>query len=326
MLQKLAPRIGARIFLEPEWGIAGQIVFSSGKISYFRYNTVDLNGVGSSDIAKDKDFSNVFMRRLGYPTVPDSKTFFSDSWADAIGAPRRKIDDAYRHAVKVGLPVVVKPNSGSQGSNVSFVHNKREFYRALKAIFKKDRVALVQKPVKGADYRLVVLDNEVISAYERVPLSVIGDGISSIGKMLNQKQQRFLASKRDTQIKMGDPRIALKLARQDLSLKSVPPKGKLVYLLDNANLSTGGDSVDVTNKVHPAFIKLAVKLTKEMGLRLCGVDLMVDGDIRQPPKVYWILEINAAPGLDHYAKSGRKQEKIVENLYLKVLKSLDSKK
>jgi hypothetical protein len=35
------------------------------------------------------------------------------------------------------------------------------------------------------------------------------------------------------------------------------------------------------------------------------------------------LEINAAPGLDHYAQTGKKQEKIVENLYLQVLKSMD---
>jgi len=59
-----------------------------------------------------------------------------------------------------------------------------------------------------------------------------------------------------------------------------------------------------------------------MGLRLCGVDLMVHGDIRENPKKYWVLEINAAPGLDHYVKTGKAQQKIVEDLYLKVLKSL----
>jgi len=59
-----------------------------------------------------------------------------------------------------------------------------------------------------------------------------------------------------------------------------------------------------------------------MGLRLCGVDLMVDSDISQPPKKYWIIEINAAPGLDHYVKTGAQQEKIVEDMYLKILKAM----
>jgi len=52
---------------------------------------------------------------------------------------------------------------------------------------------------------------------------------------------------------------------------------------------------------------------------------MVQGDIKKPPSSYWILEINAAPGLDHYARSGRAQEKVVEQLYLDVLMSMEKK-
>jgi len=88
-------------------------------------------------------------------------------------------------------------------------------------------------------------------------------------------------------------------------------------------LSTGGDSVDVTTTVHPEFKKLAVKLTKDMGLRLCGVDLMISGDISEKPDKFWVLEINSAPGLDHYVKIGTAREKIVENLYLEVLKHVE---
>lgn len=323
MLQKIAPRIGASILIEPEWEIVGQITFKSGRHSYFRYNTLDLNPMGGSEIARDKDYSNFFMKTMGYPIVPSSKTFFSDQWGKAIGSPRRNIDAAYRHAQKIGFPVIVKPNSGSQGVGVSLVHNKREFYKAVRSVFKRDRIVLVQQPVRGTDYRLVVLDKKVISAYERIPLNVIGDGKSTIGQLLKIKQKQFVASSRDTQIKTDDPRIAIKLFHQGLSFRSVPTKGQRVYLLDNANLSTGGDSVDVTEKVHPAFRKLAVKLTRDMGLRLCGVDLMIEGDISQKPSSFWVLEINSAPGLDHYAKIGKAQEQIVEDLYLEVLKHME---
>ena len=58
-------------------------------------------------------------------------------------------------------------------------------------------------------------------------------------------------------------------------------------------------------------------------LRMCGVDLMIRGDISEAPKKYWVLEINAAPGLDHYVRTGPAQKKIVEDLYLRVLKSLE---
>lgn len=322
ILQKIAHQIGADVIIEPEWGIVGQITFKSGRRSYFRYNTLDLNPMGASEIARDKDYANFFMKKMGYSVVPGSKTFFSDHWSKAIGS-RRNIDAAYRYAKKLGFPVIVKPNSGSQGSGVSLVYNKREFYPAVRAVFKRDRVVLVQQPVSGKDYRLVVLDEKIISAYERIPLNVVGDGISTVSKLLKLKQKEFVASNRDTQIKKDDPRIAIKLKHQKLSFRSVPKKGQKVYLLDNANLSTGGDSVDVTKNIHPAFGNLAINITRDMGLRLCGVDLMISGDISQKPETYWVLEINSAPGLDHYAKIGRIQEKIVEDLYLEVLKHME---
>lgn len=323
LLQKIAPKIGASVLIEPKWGIAGQITFKSGHRSYFRYNTLDLNPMGSSEIAKDKDYANFFMRTMGYKTVPESRTFFSNAWGDTIGDLTQDIDAGYLHAKKIGFPVIVKPNSGSQGSGVALVHDKQEFYRAMRAIFKRDRVALVEQKVIGKDYRVVVLDKKVISAYERIPLNIVGDGRSSIQTLLTKKQKEFVALGRDTFVKIDDPRILIKLKHQQLHFQFVPKKGQKVFLLDNANLSSGGDSVDVTEKINDGFKKLSVKLTADMGLRLCGVDLMVDGDIHDAPNKYCILEINSAPGLDHYAKTGNAQEKIVEDLYLEVLKHIE---
>lgn len=322
LIAKIAPKIGAKLLIEPEWGIVGQITFKNGKRSYFRASTMDLNPVGASDIAKDKDYANFFMEKLGYPIVPQSKTFFSREFAEKVGARNRDIDAAYRHAQKIGFPVIVKPNSGTQGTNVALVHNKNEFYRAARAIFRGDRIMIVQQPVSGTDYRLVVLDKDVISAYARIPLAVIGDGRSTIAVLIDRLEQKFKKDKRDTRIQRKDPRILEKLKRAGLAMNSIPEKDERIPLLDNANLSTGGTSLDVTSRVHPDFKKFTARLTKDMGLRLCGVDLMIDGDISKKPDKFHILEINAAPGLDHYARSGKAQEKIVEDLYTRVLKSL----
>lgn len=189
VLQKVASRIGATVVMEPEWNIVGQIIFKSGRKRYFRYSSIDVNTLGASEISKDKDFANFFMKRMGYPIVPGSKTFFSDQWAKAMGTPDRTVDAGYRYAKKLGFPVMVKPNSGSQGSGVSLVRNKQEFYRAMRAIFEHDRVSLIQKQVRGKDYRLVVLDKKVISAYERIPLNVVGNGVLTILDLLKSKQK-----------------------------------------------------------------------------------------------------------------------------------------
>ncbi|TSC83392.1 MAG: ATP-grasp enzyme, D-alanine-D-alanine ligase [Parcubacteria group bacterium Gr01-1014_17] len=323
LLKKIAPKIGAQVNLEPKYGWAGQIVFKNGRKRYFRASSVDLNPVGSSDIAKDKDFAAYFMGKMRYPVVT-GETFFSDEWAETVGS-NRNIDTAYAYAQRLGFPVIVKPNSKSQGVGVVKVYTKRDFYRAFRAALKKDRVALVQEALLGRDYRIVVLDDKVISAYERIPLNIIGDGRSTIAKLLVRKQKFFKKSGRDTLIKTDDFRIAMKLARRGLTIGSVPKKGERIFLLDNANLSTGGDSKDVTGSIHRSFATLAIRLTKDMGLRFCGVDLIIVGTIGDDASTvkYWVLEINAAPGLDHYGAIGKKQKKLVESLYLTVLKAME---
>lgn len=320
IIEKVAKRAGVKVHLEPRFRYVGQITTPSGKKRYFRNTCFDLNPLGASEMAKDKDYANYFMRLMGYPVIP-GEAFYSDEICKNTRS-KRNIDAAYRYAVKIGFPVIVKPNSLSQGKGVSKVWNKKEFYRAAHFALTHDRVFLVQQVVSGHDYRIVVLDDRVISAYERLPLSVIGNGRSTILQLLQKKQREFVRTGRDTVINTEDFRIRAKLKQQKLDMDSVIPKGETIHLLDNANLSTGGDAVDVTEAIHPAFKRIAVQLTRDMNLRLCGVDLMINGLINEKPGEYWVLEINAAPGLDHYATGGRKQERVVLAMYEEVLRAM----
>jgi D-alanine-D-alanine ligase-like ATP-grasp enzyme len=319
-LKRAAPLIGARVYLEPRWGVVGQITFKNGKKRYFRHSNLDLNTLGASELSKDKDYANLFMKKMGYPT-PVGEAFCSTPWARTIGS--NKTPKAARaYAKKLGFPVIVKPNSRSQGLGVSLARNEKEFTRALSSAFTLDRVILVQQPVWGIEYRIVVLDTAVISAYERTPLCVVGNGILTIAALLKEKQREFIAAGRDTKLQYTDPRMKEKLASQKLTWKSIPKSGERIFLLDNANLSCGGDATDVTDAIHPGFKRIAVQLTKDMGLRLCGVDLMLEGSIKKAPGVYSILETNAAPGFDHYARGGAKQKKVMQRIFIKVLRAL----
>lgn len=323
LLKKIAPKINAKVLLDPEWGYAGQIIFQSNKKSYFRGGSLDLNPVGAASIANDKGYANFFMKQLGYRTVPHSKVFYSTEWGRAIGKTDQGVKAAVLHAKAIGFPVIVKPNDGSQGRGVAKVSSERELRSALKNIFSYHNVAIVEQLVRGRDYRVVVLDDQVIAAYERIPLSVVGDGKRTIAQLLTLKQKQHALAGRGKTFTLTDRRIVEKLVKRRLSLQSVLPTGESLALLASANLSTGGESVDVTGTVAPKFAQLAVALTKDMGLRLCGVDLMIDGNISVYTKKNWILEINAAPGLEHYAKSGPAQAQLVEDLYTKILKKLE---
>src|SRR3989344_579469 len=141
LIKKLAPQVGAKVVIEPEWGIAAQIIYKNGVVRSLRMYSLDLNHIASSDIARDKDYAKFFMGKRGYP-VAEGQTVFSDSWARAIKS-NRVISYAIKYARSLGYPLIVKPNSKSQGVDVCLVWNKKELIAALKEVFRGDRVAII---------------------------------------------------------------------------------------------------------------------------------------------------------------------------------------
>jgi D-alanine-D-alanine ligase-like ATP-grasp enzyme len=322
LIRRIAKRMGATVILEPEFGYVGQILFANGRRTFFRNRVLSINTVSAVEVSRDKNYSAFFLKKFGY-RVPKEQTFFSKARCEALGS-ERGVEAACDFAQKLGFPVIVKPNDLSQGTMVTKALNRSDVRKAAREITERCHVFLVQQFIPGRDYRIVVLDDQVISAYERSPLAVKGDGKRTIRQLLVQKQKSFERDGRDTCIDFEDVRMHRKLASQKLTLASVLPSGKEMNLLDNANLSTGGESRDVTHEMHDDYRRLAIAVTKDMGLRLCGVDLLTS-DITQPKDASTvILEINGAPGLDHYAATGKAQQKIVEDLYARVLRAIES--
>ncbi|MEH1959357.1 MAG: cyanophycin synthetase [Nostoc sp.] len=321
IIQKVAEEIGAVVLLDPECTFVGLITFKNGNKSFFRTSRFSINSSGSVAIAKDKGVSSFFLNEFGYK-VTEGKTFFSEELCEEI-ANSRNIDAGFYYAKELGFPVIVKPINLSQGVFVTKVHNKQEYYQAAKKILQKTSGFIVERFYSGNDYRIVVLDDEVVSAYQRIPLFIIGDGQSNVLELMQQKQETFIKNGRKEIIDFEDYRINKNLRRRKLNFNSVIPNNNIVYLLDNANLSTGGEAIDFTENIHPDFQKLAVSITKDMELRLAGVDILTN-DITSPMGDYTIIEVNGAPSLTHYASFGEVQTKRVENLYLKVLKALEN--
>jgi D-alanine-D-alanine ligase-like ATP-grasp enzyme len=116
------------------------------------------------------------------------------------------------------------------------------------------------------------------------------------------------------------------LRRQRIRADTVVPPGQLVRLLQNANLSTGGDAVDVTDRISADLQHLSIEIVARMGLRLAGLDLFIRQEVDQPlrPGAVTVLELNASPGLDHFAFSGARQYELVRAIYRKVVLALQS--
>ncbi|HYR29202.1 MAG TPA: cyanophycin synthetase [Thermoanaerobaculia bacterium] len=239
------------------------------------------------DIAGDKDKTKSF---LGFHGVPVPK-----------GDITRYLDEALRIANRIGWPVVVKPLDASQGRGiVTNIRTEEELAAAFEAAKSYRNVIVVEKYIPGRDFRLLVINNKLIAAAERVPAHVTGDGehtIKELVEIANRDPRRGEGHEKVlTRIKLDEITERL-LALRGMTLDTIPEGGQVVHLKTTANLSTGGTSIDVTDRVHPANIELAERIGHLVDLDICGVDIVAP-DIETPltENGGGIVEVNAAPG------------------------------
>ena len=322
------------VIIEPTYGYAGRITYPNGQVHIFRSTNLGVNRLGASEISKDKGYTKFFLRQLGYKT-PEGEIFLMPDYLYRIernllrlgfDAQQRSADQAINYVESTfGYPCYAKPNFGSQGRGIMRCEDPSDLEEAIREFQRKgQKLFLVEQAVNMPDFRIVCFGDEVISCYQRIPLMVTGNGRSTIDELLGEKQRVFFEQGRDEIIDVHDVRMLAKLRRNGLDITSVLTTGQNFTLLDVSNLSMGGESAEFTHLVHQRWKTLAIDITRDMGLNLCGVDIACT-DLKSPSSDYSIFEVNAAPGLDNYAASGTEQFQRVRELYKKVFNELVKK-
>lgn len=202
---------------------------------------------------------------------------------------------------KINYPIVIKPLDGNHGKGASInVKTWEDAVEGLAYAKKYSRRVIVEKFITGFDFRVLIIDNKLVAAAKREPAHVKGDGTKTIQQLIdetNRDPRRGYGHENVlTQIDVDRDTLDL-LEKLNYTLETVPNKGEIVYLKSTANLSTGGTSVDVTDMMHPENIFLCERISRVIGLDICGVDIMAE-NLTQPLKENGgcILEVNAAPG------------------------------
>ncbi len=202
---------------------------------------------------------------------------------------------------RVGFPLVFKPLDGNHGKGASInVKTKEEAFVAFEHAKKYSRKIIVEKFISGFDFRILVINHRFIAAALREPAHVIGDGVSTIEQLIeieNQDERRGYGHENVlTEISI-DRETHDELAKLNYTLETILEKGKVCHLKGTANLSTGGTSTDVTDIVHPNNIFIFERISRVIGLDICGIDVMAS-NLNEPLEVTGgvVLEVNAAPG------------------------------
>ncbi|MCB0387565.1 MAG: ATP-grasp domain-containing protein, partial [Winogradskyella sp.] len=188
----------------------------------------------------------------------------------------RSLEEACRY---VGFPLVIKPVDGNHGRGITVdIQNYEEALEAFRHAKESSRsgAIIVEKFIKGDDYRLLVINNKLVAAAKRTPAHVIGDGKSTVQELIDEVNK-------DPRRGYGHENVLTQITVNELTqtiikdagytLESVLPKDEMLILKDTANLSTGGTAEDVTDIVHPSNISMAERISKIIDLDICGIDI-----------------------------------------------------
>lgn len=260
-----------------------------------RSTTFHVDGIKDTEFTMFKDMCSNFLEMCGFP-VPTGKNCFTE-------------DEVVEEAERLEYPVVVKPVAGHKGQGVTTgIETATAAKVAFQNILKYSKEhgvnfdgAIVQKQIYGTDHRLLAVGGKFAAALQRVPAYVVGDGKHTIEELIeieNDKEVR-LDNARSPLCKINiDEDLMEFLKLQSRSLNDVPKEGERIELRRVANISAGGVSINVTDKIHPDNKKLVEDIAKYFTVTCLGIDVLAK-DISQSWREgsFGIIEINAGPGV-----------------------------
>ena len=244
---------------------------------------------------EDKNISKLLLEQNGLK-VPQGHCFSDRKAAIDFYLKKKDLSEAN---------LVLKPSTSNYGLGITTLEahaSSEEYKQALDLAFSYAERVIVEEFISGDEYRFLIMQNRCSAVCKRIPANVIGDGLKTIRKLVEEKNQDPRRGKEHTtpmeKIQFGSIESKY-LAKQALDWESIPEKAKQILLRPNSNVSTGGEAIDCTDEAPEFYKQLAIKAAQSLGACICGVDFIIPDLDAQPlaPGQYAILELNFNPTL-----------------------------
>lgn len=238
----------------------------------------------------------------------DTKSVMKKKFAE-LGIPVAQGGSAFTLAgaqkifKKIGGPVIVKPYEGSASRHTTLhINDAAALAQAFRISAQVSPKSIIEKELKGAVYRPTLVNGKLIATLRRNKPQVVGDGVRTISELIEEANKHP---------KRGGPyysKIVLtpmgerELAYQNMTLESVPEKGRAVILHPKISWSLGGTTTDVTDEVHPDNKELFEKIAGILHAPVVGIDFIIE-DISASWKEQTdcgVIECNGRPFFDNH--------------------------
>lgn len=255
------------------------------------------------EICDNKDLTKQYLKKAGVK-IPEGKRF-----SNAIEDRNEMVE----YAAVLGFPVVVKPINENAGKGVfSNIRSKNELIDIVDYLCYSLNYTdlIVEEYLPGTEYRVLTIGDRIIAAVNRIPANVVGDGKKTIDELIKEKNEMKRdnpnLSKKTIQI---DKEVMQSLEKEGYELNSVLPKEKKIFLRTKSNISSGGDPIDVTERLTEEQKTAVNKAIQAIpGLSMSGMDLIINPEDQSPT----IIEVNTKPmlGLHVFPMEGKSRDVI----------------
>lgn len=256
----------------------GAAYFGAGRCSWYPQNNAT-----AATLASDKSFANRILEDAGV-TTPGGEYFFLNARHRALRPAGHEREDAFTYFRKLKATAFLKPLTGSRGDFAQPIHDETALGRYLDSVAPYYDAVLMQPIVNGTEYRIFVLDDEIVYSARKFPPALEGDGARRVRELLDAHNVSLKARG----LSAIDPDT---VCRSELG--RVPAKGERWQIPGRMNLSAGGRMAFASPPA--AALMLARKAIRTLGLRAGAVDLFAEID--DNPEAIAVIEVNSNPSI-----------------------------
>ena len=241
----------------------------------------DANSLIAYWVSNDKWMTRQFLKRKGI------------SCAEGILLERNYKPERLK---SVSFPLVVKPVDTDHGIAVSTnIQNSYELEEAVATAFEYSNKVIVEEYCPGREYRFLVIDSQVRAIAFREPANITGDGKHTVLQLINKKNEGRGTDYTHPLLKIKlDAEVLRHMKSLQINTETILKRGEKVFLRKNSNLSTGGDSIDVTDDIPGFYHDVAIEAARSAGLKIAGIDIIIKDLATAPaPDNYIVVELNA---------------------------------
>lgn len=220
--------------------------------------------------------------------------------AVGIPVPRGKAVKTLKKAEKIfdeiHAPVIVKPALGSRSRHtymhLTNIHDLRTAFIKAKQISPH---VVVEEELFGFVFRITLVGKKIAGVMRREPPHVIGDGTSTIQKLIDEENKNPLRRGPIFHTLDIDPET---LAAQKFTLDSIPPKNVMVVLHPKVSRTFGASNTEIEN-IHPDNRELFLKIADTLDDPLVGIDFIMEDVGRSwREQKCGVIECNSLPFID----------------------------